>query len=236
MEVFDPKGPCWPIRRTTAKTSANSDSRPVRRICRYELTVPEDGDYSFRLEHLYGQVQGGPQFVYRVELTQKVEDFQIILPPLSENRRDSDVIRQGGRERLDILVWRLRGHNAPITVTADQLPPGVTCEPLVIAPGMKWGTLILTAAADAPIGEAEINIVAKSQVAGVEVERVARGGTVVADTTNTPCVSRMTRSLVLAVRENSPFRVTATRRKRPPQARRAVGHRLPRRSPPRSGG
>jgi len=31
----------------------------------------------------------------------------------------------------------------------------------VIAPAMKSGTLILTAAADAPIGEAEINIVAK---------------------------------------------------------------------------
>ena len=142
----------------------------------YELTVPEDGDYSFRLEHLYGQVQGGPQFVYRVELTQRVEDFQIICQPISETRRDGDVVRQGGRERLDILVWRLRGHNAPITVTADHLPPGVTCEPLVIAPVMKSGTLILTAAADAPIGEAEINVVGKSQVAGAEVERVLAAG------------------------------------------------------------
>ena len=61
-----------------------------------------------------------------------------------------------------------------------------------------------------PIGEAEINVVAKSQVAGAEVEHVARGGAIVTDTTNTPCVSRMTRSIVLAVRENSPFRVTAT--------------------------
>jgi hypothetical protein len=176
----------------------------------YDLTVPEDGNYVFRVEHLYGQVQGGPQFVYRLELSQRTEDFQLICAPLSENRRDADVIRQGGRERLDVLVWRQRGHDAPITVTADHLPAGVTCEPLTIAPKMKWGTLILTAAADAPVSEAEINIVGKSQVAGKEVERVARGGTIVQDSTNTPCPARMTRSIVLAVRENSPFRVTAT--------------------------
>ena len=176
---------------------------------RYDLTPQADGDYTFRLEHLYGQNQGGPQFVYRVELTQKTEDFQVLCLTLSEQRRDSDVVRQGGRERLDIAVWRLRGHNAPIVVTADHLPPGVTAEPLTIGPGMKSGTLILTAAADVPIGEGEFTIVAKSQVAGAEVERVCRGGTVVWDTTNTACYARLTRSLMLAVRETAPFRVTA---------------------------
>ncbi len=104
------------------------------------------------------------------------------------------------------------GQRAPITVTADHLPPGVTfSEPLTIGPGMKAGTLILTAAADAPIGEAEINVVAKSQVAGAEVElHRPAGGVIVADTTNTPAISRMARSIVLAVREKSPFRLTAT--------------------------
>ncbi|HTU26265.1 MAG TPA: PPC domain-containing protein [Pirellulales bacterium] len=179
----------------------------------YELKVPEDGDYTFRVEHLYGQVQGGPQFTYRVELAKQSGDFQLVAAPLAENRRDSDVIRQGGRERLDILVFRLRGHNAPIVVTADKLPPGVTCEPLTIGPGMKSGTLILTAAVDAPVGESEIHIVGKSQVEEADVERVCRGGVVVIDSTNTPCVNRMTRSIVLSVRENSPFRVTATAEK-----------------------
>jgi hypothetical protein len=210
MEVFNVKGAVMANPQDIGDNIGQLRFPTRSQDLNYDLTVPEDGDYSFRLEHLYGQVQGGPQFVYRVELTQKVEDFQIICAPLSENRRDNDVIRQGGRERLDLLVWRLGGHDAPITVTADHLPPGVTCEPLVIAPGMKAGTLILTAAADAPIGEAEINVVAKSQVAAAEVERVARGGVVVTDSTNTPCPSRMTRSIVLAVRENSPFRLTAT--------------------------
>ncbi|HEX4145570.1 MAG TPA: PPC domain-containing protein [Pirellulales bacterium] len=213
MEVFNAKGAVMANPQDIGDNIGQLRFSTRSQDLSYDLTVSEDGDYSFRLEHLYGQVQGGPQFVYRVELTQKVEDFQIICAPLSENRRDNDVIRQGGRERIDILVWRMGGHNAPITVNADHLPAGVTCEPLVIAPGMKAGTLILTAAADAPVAEAEINVVAKSQLAGAEVEHVARGGVIVTDSTNTPCVSRMTRSIVLAVRENAPFLVTATAEK-----------------------
>ncbi len=92
------------------------------RDLRYDLTAPEDGDYMLRLEHLYRQIQGGPQFVYRLELNRRSEDFQLICQPPSENRIDTHVLRQGGRERLDILVWRLNGHNAPITVTAPTCP------------------------------------------------------------------------------------------------------------------
>jgi hypothetical protein len=213
MEVFNAKGAVMANPQDIGESIGQLRFSTRSQDLNYDLTVPEDGDYSFRIEHLYGQVQGGPQFVYRMELTQRVGDFHIVCQPIAENRRDGHVIRQGGRERIDILVWRLGGHNAPITVTADHLPPGVTCEPLVIAPTMKSGTLILTAAADAPIGEGEINVVAKSQVAGAEVERVARGGVVVTDSVNTPCVSRVTRGIVLAVRENSPFRVTATAEK-----------------------
>ena len=210
MEVLNPKGAVMANPQDIGENIGQLRFSTRSQDLNYALTVPEDGDYTFRIEHLYGQVQGGPQFVYRVELTQRVGDFQIICQPISENRRDGHVVRQGGRERIDILVWRLGGHNAPITVTADHLPPGVTSEPLVIAPAMTSGTLILTAAADAPIGEADINVVAKSQVAGADVERVARGGVIVTDSTNTPCVSRVTRGIVLSVRENSPFRITAT--------------------------
>ncbi len=86
----------------------------------------------------------------------------------------------------------------------------MTCEPFVIAPGMKWGTLVLSATAEAPLGEAEIEIVGSTELDGAKVERKARGGVVVWDTGNTPADSRITRSIVLAVRENAPLRVTAS--------------------------
>lgn len=43
----------------------------------------------------------------------------------------------------------------------------------------------------------------------IELVRKARGGTIVWDTVNTPALARMTRSLVLAVREKVPFALTA---------------------------
>ncbi len=180
------------------------------RDIRYELTPPEDGDYKLRLEHLYGQLQGGPQYVYRLEIARRTPDFQFVCTPPHETRIDSHVLYRGGHERVDVLVWRLGNHKAPITVAARTLPPGVTAKPFVINAEGKWGTLVLESAADAPIGEAEIEIVGVSDGETGPIERRARGGVMTWDTVNTPGIARMTRTIMLAVRDSAPFTVSAT--------------------------
>lgn len=179
------------------------------RDIRYELNPPIDGDYKLRLEHLYGGIQGGPQFVYRLEIARQQPDFQLVCSPPHETRYDSHVLYRGGHERLDILVWRLGGHKGPITVSARKLPPGVTAQPFIIHDKGKWGTLVLEAAADAPIGEGELEIVGVAEGESGPVERVARGGGLSWDTTNTPGINRMSRSIMLAVRDSAPFTVSA---------------------------
>lgn len=180
------------------------------RDIRYELNPGLDGDYKLRLEHLYGQLQGGPQFVYRLEIARQQPDYQLICVPPHETKFDSHVVYRGGHERLDILVWRLGGHKSPITVTARNLPPGVTAQPFVVHASGKWGTLVLEAAADAPVGESEIEIVGVADGKSGPAERHARGGVMTWDTTNTPGICRMTRSIMLAVRDSAPFTVSAT--------------------------
>ncbi|NBV21316.1 MAG: hypothetical protein EBS05_05265 [Proteobacteria bacterium] len=181
------------------------------RDIQHTFTAPADGDYYLRLEHVYAQGQGGAQYYYRLEVeSEPMPDFRLVCQPPHDIRMDSHVVRQGGRERLDILVWRLDGHNDPITVTATKLPPGVKVEPIVIGPGVKWASLIITADATAPINEGEIEVVGTSEAVGRKLVRIARGGVIVWDTVNTPAISRMTRSLVLAVREKSPFELTAS--------------------------
>ncbi len=185
----------------------------------YVHPVGADGDVTFRLEHLYRQNQGGPQFVYRMEVEREPEpDFRLVCSPIHEIHMDSHEVYQGGRERFDILVWRMNGHNDPITVEAKNLPKGLSAEPIIIGKEVKWGTLIVTAAPDAAIGEGEFEVVGKSKIKvkdkdGKEVEkeivRKARGGTIVWDTVNTNALARMTRSLVLAVRDKVPFTLTA---------------------------
>ena len=185
----------------------------------YVHTVNADGDMILRLEHLYRQNQGGPQYVYRLEIEKEaVPDYRLICSPIHEIHLDSHEVYQGGRERFDILVFRMNGHNEPITVEAKNLPAGVTSEPIIIGKDVKWGTLVVTAAPDAPIGESDFEVVGKSTIKtkdkdGKDVEkelvRKARGGAIVWDTVNTNALARMSRSLVMAVREKVPFLLTA---------------------------
>lgn len=185
----------------------------------YTHNVGADGDVTLHIEHLYRQNQGGPQFVYRLEIEKDpLPDFRLVCSPIHEIHLDSHEVYQGGRERFDILVFRTNGHNEPIVVEAKNLPQGVTAEPIIIGKEVKWGTLIVTAAPDAPIGEGEFEIIGKSKIKtkdkdGKETEtelvRKARGGAVVWDTVNTPALARMARSLVMAVREKVPFTLTA---------------------------
>jgi hypothetical protein len=172
--------------------------------------IPADGDYTIRLEHLFRQAQGGPHYRYRLELQRDpMPDFRIICQAPDEIKLDSHLLRQGGRERVDVLVWRMYGMDDPITVEARNLPKGVTADPIVIGKGVKWGTLVLTAAPDAEIGENEIQFVGTAEVRKQKLVRKARGGTIVWDTVNTPALARLARSSMLAVREKVAFAVTA---------------------------
>ena len=163
-----------PTRRTTARIIGQHAFSDVsaRRAARAEPSGRRRLTSS-GVEHLFGQVQGGPQFVYRLEIVRRQSDFQLICVPPHETRVDSHVLFRGGRERLDVLVWRLGGCKEPITITARNLPAGVTARPFILFPDNKWGTLVLEAAADAPIGEAEIEVVGTAEIAGNQVERRA---------------------------------------------------------------
>lgn len=177
----------------------------------YMWTAPKDADFTLRLEHVYSQVQGGSQYQYRLEIKKDpAPDFRLACTPTHDIHIDSSCVYQGGRQRLDVLVWRMNDLNEPIEVQAQNLPPGVTAEPFVIGPGMKWGTLVVNAAPDAPIGESVIKIVGTCQVGADKLVREARGGTIVWDTVNTPAICRLTESMMLAVRETTPFAVTAS--------------------------
>ncbi len=177
----------------------------------YNFTAPKDADFTIGLEHVYIQVQGGAQYQYRLQIQREPPaDFRLACTPTHDIHIDTHAVYQGGRQRLDVLVWRINGHDEPITVEARKLPPGVTAEPIVIGPGMKWGTLVVTAAPDAPIGEGEIEVVGTSARGEEKLVRKAHGGVIVWDTVNTAAICRLTQSIVLAVRETTPFAVTAS--------------------------
>ena len=65
------------------------------------------------------------------------------------------------------------------------------------------------AAADAPIGFGEIHVTGKANIDGADVKCEARAGGMVWPTVNTPGWARMADSIMLSVREASPFTITA---------------------------
>ena len=180
------------------------------RDVRWEFTPPADGEYTVQVRDHYYQQRGSLRFTYRLCIHRPQPDFRLIVVPNHEVQPDATVVGRGGRHWMDVLAFRNDGFDGPIHITATNLPPGVTCEPVVIGPGKTSAPLVFTAAKDAPLGQAAIRVVGKASIDGVETLRVARGGGLTWQTVNTPGIARMADSIVLAVRQPVPFVLTAT--------------------------
>lgn len=192
-----------PTHPDSVVNEANARFLTETRDIYHQFTAPEDGDYTLRIEHLFRQARGGPHFTYRLTIEgDQRPDFRLISISTHYRCIHTHMIPQGGRERVDFLCWRLRGHNEPVTIEARNLPPGVTAEPIIIAPGVTIASLVLTAAADAPPFAGQIEFVGKSKVGSQELVHTARSGEII--TTNTySTLNRLTHGVVAAVREKA---------------------------------
>lgn len=218
LTVFDAKG-----KRLFTQDDLNRNIGQLRfatlsRDARWDFTAPADGEYVVQVRDLYHQQRGDPRFTYRLSVRAPQPDFRLVVVPAHETQPDATAVGRGGRHWMDVLAFRNDGFDGPITVEVTDLPPGVTCQSVVIGPGKTSAPLVFHAAADAPLGHAAIRVIGKAEVEGKEVTRVARSGGLVWPTVNTPGPARLADTTVLAVREPSPFTITATPEKMTAQA------------------
>ena len=112
-----------------------------------------------------------------------------------------------------MLVWRQDGFNGEIDLSAEGLPKGVTCPPQKIGPGVTRAAMVLTAGADTAPWTGTFTVKGKAVIDGKPFEVEGRAGDVTwsigQQQQNQPTVSRMSRNLVLAVRDGAPFQLTA---------------------------
>jgi hypothetical protein len=179
------------------------------RDVRWDFTAPADGEFFVQVRDLYFQQRGEGRFTYRLSLRRPRPDFRLVAAPVHDTQPHSTTVGRGGRNWMDVLAFRIDGFDEPITIEATALPPGVTCEPVVIGPGKASAPLVFTAAADAAIGHAEIRIVGKAKIDGQDTVRIARSGGLTWPTVNTPGIARMAESIMLAVREPPAFSLAA---------------------------
>jgi len=176
-----------------------------------KFVAPEDGKYLVRVSSRESSFRFGPTIAYRLRISPEQPDFRLVAMPESETAPDVATIRGDGNEAFDVYAFRQDDFKGPIALTVEGLPAGVTCPPnQIIGVGQKRGTLVLSAAANAPAFQGPVTIKGTAIINGQSVVREARPATItwgVAVGQNIPTISRVDRSLMLVVREKSPFRV-----------------------------
>lgn len=169
------------------------------------FTAPADGKFYILVGSHESAVTYGPRAFYRLRISRPTPDFRAIVMPRSRDLPTAAIVLAEGDTALDIFVDRRSGFSGPVTVTAENLPPGVTAKPTLVGNNSKWGTLILTAAADAKPFTGPITIQASATVDGTTtLLRTARPASITWATpqgqNNVPAIVRLDQQLILAVR------------------------------------
>ncbi|MCI0462592.1 MAG: PPC domain-containing protein [Gemmataceae bacterium] len=209
-------------KQATEMTQLDDDAQPLsptrfyslsRDPAPYRFVAPADGKYYLLVYSHLGDTLAGPDHVYRLRIVPEKPDFRLIVMPPDDYRPDTCILGQGGNRNLVVLAHRIDGFKGDITLTVDGLPPGVTCVPQTVGPNMKQTYLVLRAAPDAPDFAGSITVKGTATIGGQAVVREARSATVTWPTQpqqNIPTVTRLDRSLMLAVRGKAPYALTLT--------------------------
>lgn len=142
-----------------------------------------EDDYVLLIDDLYAR--GGPGYAYRIEMSAPRPDFELIAQPgLAAPSNGQQPAQPQGQRVLDqfagegtgamtldrggsgtILVRAFRqGYDGPITITAENLPPGVRANPTLIAAGQNETTITFIADFEAQNLASYVRILGTAQV------------------------------------------------------------------------
>ncbi len=163
-----------------------------------KFEVKEDGVHTLFVSDLSNAVRSGRGEPFALQVRSEEPDFRLVAAtePPPETAADravaprGAVLRAGGTAALRVVALRVGGFNEAIRLSAQDLPPGVSCEPTWIVAGKTEGVLILRA--DAGIGKAVSLVRVQGTSQSGALARFARGASVrwpIADYNNdTPSV------------------------------------------------
>ena len=129
---------------------------------------PADGDWWLRIRDLQQGIRGGPDFTYRMTVSEAVPDF------LLSAKTDAVNVVQGTRVEVDVAIERTGGFAGPVELIAEGLPDGVTAEGLQIAAGQTSAKLAFVATEKARSCDVTLQIIGKAEIAGSIIERCVR--------------------------------------------------------------
>ena len=182
---------------------------------RYRFNVPADGRYRVMVSTREAGIQWGVRDQYVLRIAKLNPDFRLAVMPVTPHVPEGVVLPKGGGAMVSVFVFRQDGFDGSITLSAKNLPPGVTCPPQVIGPQQTRGTLVFATAKNAADWAGFVTVVGSAKI-GDGREHEARPFSVTwsppglqlnQPPPNTPMLSRMDRGggLALAIRGTAPF-------------------------------
>jgi hypothetical protein len=162
--------------------------------------VKEDGTYRVKLRNLYPT-----RVPFELSVRPPGVAFQLVALPseVTPAKKTATTILsaplwRGGVAALKVFALRERGFTGPISLTAENLPPGVTGAGGVIPEGKDVGYLCFSAEPAAEAWGGPVRVIGKSD----DVTSVARGATIIRPTSNTAkeaIYTRLTQEVTLGV-------------------------------------
>src|SRR5579884_929713 len=178
----------------------------------FQFVAPEDGKYQLLVGSRVADTVTGPRHYYRVRITPPQPDFRLIALATDEYRPDGTTVLAGGQQAFTVFALRQDGFADEIKLRVEGLPPGVTAAPQAIGGNMRSTRLVLSAASGAAAWTGPIKIIGTAAIGGKEVVREARPASMVWPIPQEqiiPSITRMDRSIMLAVRPGAPYSLAA---------------------------
>ncbi len=164
------------------------------------LSLNKDQKYRLLVQERYGR--GGPRYQYVLSLRKPQPDFYPAAIHSQNPGPGHVTLWKGGTAYLDVVTHFRDGLNAPMTITAEGLPPGVHFAPTTTDD--QRGTFVLWSDENAADFAGPIKLFATAKVGEQTLRREVRPYTRVWNIANISS-SRPTREQLIAVRETSPY-------------------------------
>lgn len=177
-----------------------------------EVSLEADRKYRVLVQDRYGR--GGARYHYLLEIRPAEADFFPAVIHRSNPEPRGLTLFRGTADWLDVVVHHRGNARTDVTITAEQLPPGVHMTPTTIVNDIR-GTVVFWADADAPVFTGPIRLWATAEHEGRTIRREVRPYSRVRGNVG----SSPQRELMLAVREEGPFEL----RIEPPEIEVAAG-------------
>lgn len=141
LEVFDAQG---------RSLAANDDAAGADSELKF--TPPETTNYFVRIRDTLGQ--GGPDYVYRIEVTPVIPDLAVKIPEVARNDTQSRqyIAVPRGNRFATLISARRANFGGELVFDAEGLPSGVTLQADRMAANIDAMPLVFEAAPDAPTG------------------------------------------------------------------------------------